>query len=56
MPRAGWGKPPDDQRLSDHVAMGVLTSTFPPWLVDEVVKATGRTQQRSRLLPARPAV
>ena len=56
MPRAGWVKPQDDQRLSDHVALGVLTSTFPPWLVDEVVEATGRTQQRSRLLPARLVV
>ncbi len=56
MPRAGWVKPQDDQRLSDHVALGVLTSTFPPWLVDEVVEATGRTEQRSRLLPARLVV
>ena len=36
--------------------MGVLTSTFPPWLVDEVVEATGRTEQRSRLLRARLVV
>ena len=43
----------DDQRLSDHVALGVLTRTFPPELVDAVVRETGREQQRSRLLPAR---
>ena len=46
-------KPQDDQRLSDHVALGVLTRTFPPALVDAVVRETGREEQRSRLLPAR---
>lgn len=56
MPRAGWIKPTDDQRLSDHVALGVLTRTFPPELVDSVVADTGREQQRSRLLPARLVV
>src|SRR5680860_1285571 len=56
MPRAGWVKPQDDQRLSDHVALGLLTRTFPPQLVDAVVAAAGREQQRSRLLPARLVV
>lgn len=56
MPRAGWVKPQDDQRLSDHVALGVLTRTFPPELVDEVVRETGRQQQRHRLLPSRLVV
>jgi hypothetical protein len=40
-------------RLADQVALGVLTRTFPPELVDEVVAATGRVEQRHRLLPAR---
>jgi hypothetical protein len=53
MPRAGWVKPQNDQRLSDHVALGVLTRTFPPGMVDEVLADTGRAEQRSRLLPAR---
>jgi hypothetical protein len=53
MPRAGWVKPQDDQRLSDHVALGVLTRAFPAELVDEVLAATDRAEQRSRLLPAR---
>jgi hypothetical protein len=53
MPRAGWVKPRDDQRLSDYVALGVLTRTFPPDLVDEILAETGRVEQRSRLLPAR---
>jgi hypothetical protein len=49
-------KPQDDQRLSDHVALGVLTRTFPPELVDEVVRATGHEQRRHRLLPSRLVV
>lgn len=43
-------------RLSDRVAIGVLTTAFPPALVDEVLAETGRVQQRSRLLPARLVV
>lgn len=49
-------KPADDQRLSDHVAVGVLTRTFPPSLVDEVVAAVGKAERRQRLLPARLVV
>lgn len=47
---------PLGERLSDKVALGVLTATFPPGLVDEVVDATGRREQRNRLLPARLTV
>jgi len=43
---------PSGQRLSDRVALGVLTATFPRDLVDEVIEATGRREQRNRLLPA----
>ena len=53
MPRAGWVKPETDRRLSDLVSVGVLTRVFPPGLVDEVVAAAGRTEQRHRSLPAR---
>lgn len=56
MPRAGQLKPPTGERLSDRIAIGLLTSTFPPELVDRMVAATGRTEQRSRLLPARVVV
>jgi hypothetical protein len=56
VPRAGWVKPSDDQHLSDHVALGVLTRTFSPKLVDDVLAATGRQHQRQRLLPARLVV
>lgn len=53
MPRAGWVKPESDRRLSDLVSVGVLTRVFPPDLVDEVIAAAGRTEQRHRSLPAR---
>lgn len=53
MPRAGWVKPASDQRLSDHISIGVLTRTYPPELVDRVIEAAGRAERRHRLLPAR---
>src|SRR3954447_20655978 len=53
MPRAGWRKPESDRRLSDLVSVGVLTRVFPPELVDEVIAEVGRTERRSRSLPAR---
>ena len=42
--------------MTDRVAVGVLTRSFPPGVVDEVVAGQGRTEQRSRLLPARLVV
>ena len=56
MPRAGQVKPLAGERLPDRIAIGLLTATFPPELVDRVVAETGRVQQRSRLLPARVVV
>jgi Insertion element 4 transposase N-terminal len=56
MPRVGQVKPVDDERLTDRIAVGVLTSMFPPALVDEVLEATGRVEKRHRLLPARVMV
>ncbi len=56
MPRSGWVKPESDQRLSDHISIGVLTRVFPPELVDRVVVEAGRVEQRHRLLPARVVV
>jgi Insertion element 4 transposase N-terminal/Transposase DDE domain len=56
VPRAGWVKPETDQRLSDHISIGVLTRVFPPELVDRVVAQAGRGEQRQRLLPARVVV
>ena len=42
-----------ERRLSDLVSVGVLTRTFPPEVVDEVIAEAGRTEQRHRALPAR---
>jgi hypothetical protein len=56
MPGAGQTKPPVVPRLPDRIAIGVLTRTFPPELVDRVIAKTGRAEQRQRLLPARVVV
>ena len=42
--------------MSDRIAIGVLTRTVPPELVDEVVAATDTGEVRKRLLPARVVV
>ncbi|MGD3113056.1 IS4 family transposase [Streptomyces sp. YGL11-2] len=55
MPRPGQVKS-SGERLSDRIALGVLTRVFPPELVDEVIAECGRGEQRSRLLPARVVV
>lgn len=44
------------RRFTDGVSIGVLTRIFHRDLVDEVLVATGRLEQRSRLLPARVVV
>lgn len=56
MPRAGQGKVTPADRLSDRIAVGLLVRAFPPKLVDRVIADCGRTEQRSRLLPARLVV
>ena len=56
MPRAGWVKPQSDQRLSDHISVGVLTRVFPPDVVDRAIRDAGRGEVRHRLLPARVVV
>jgi hypothetical protein len=43
-------------RLADQVALGVLTRTYPPGLVDRVLASCDRVEQRQRLLPARLVV
>jgi hypothetical protein len=43
-------------RLPDRVAIGVLTRTFPPELVDEVIDEAKAREQRRRSLPARLTV
>ncbi|MGY3684987.1 IS4 family transposase [Streptomyces sp. TE33382] len=56
MPRPGQVKPTTDERLSDRIAIGLLTRTFPPELVDRVVEESGKSGQRQRLLPPRVVV
>jgi hypothetical protein len=43
-------------RLPDLIGIGVLTSVFPPELVDRVVDEAGVREQRARTLPARVVV
>jgi hypothetical protein len=47
---------PSPPPITDRIALGALTRTFPPELVDRVVAQTGRAEQRRRLLPARVVV
>jgi hypothetical protein len=47
---------PSPPPITDRIALGALTRTFPPELVDQVVQQTGRAEQRRRLLPARVVV
>ena len=56
MPRAGQRRPPTGERLSDRIAIGVLTRTYPAELVDQVVAESGAQERRQRLLPARVVV
>jgi hypothetical protein len=53
MPRTGWRKAESDRRLPDLVSVGLLMKVFPAEVVDAVISACGRTEQRRRSLPAR---
>ncbi|MBP2402654.1 IS4 family transposase [Streptomyces syringium] len=44
------------ERVPELAGLGLLTWVYPPGLVDRVVAACGRTEQRRRLLPARLTV
>jgi Insertion element 4 transposase N-terminal len=56
MPGVERALPACPPRLSDWVAIGVLTRSYPPALVDRVLAECGRVEQRHRLLPARLVV
>jgi hypothetical protein len=47
---------PSGARISDHVTLGVLTTTVPSALIDTVLADTGRQSRRQRQLPARLVV
>ncbi len=53
MTRKGWVKPQRKQRLTDHIALGVLTATYLPSVIDSIILALDKQEQRHRLLPAR---
>ena len=53
MPRIAQVKVSNGERLTDRIAIGVLTSIYPPGLIDDVLKRAGKVQQRDRLLGAR---
>ncbi|WP_369192344.1 transposase domain-containing protein [Streptomyces sp. R08] len=44
------------ERFADRLALELLVQTFPPQMVDAAVAASGRSEQRVRLLPARTVV
>jgi hypothetical protein len=56
MPGVQQATPGCRPRLSDRVAIGVLTRSYPPALVDRVLAECGRVERRHRLLPARLVV
>jgi Insertion element 4 transposase N-terminal len=43
-------------RLTDHVTLGVLSSVIHRDVVDDVIRETGKREERSRLLPAHVVV
>ena len=47
---------PSGTRISDHVTLGVLTTTVPGKMIDAVLADTGRQSRRQRRLPARLVV
>lgn len=49
-------EPPSPPPITDRIALGALTSTFPPELLDRVIEQTSRAERRRRLLPARVVV
>jgi Insertion element 4 transposase N-terminal len=46
------GSTPVSGRLTDHVAIGVLTGLIHRDIVDDVIRESGKREKRSRLLPA----
>jgi hypothetical protein len=50
--RAGQQARDEDGGLEDRISVGVLARAFPRELVDEVIDAAGRREQRRRVLPA----
>lgn len=47
---------PQSGRLTDHVALGVLSSVIHRDIIDDVIRESGKREVRSRLLPAHVVV
>ena len=47
---------PESGRLTDHVTLGVLSSVIHRDVIDDVIRETGKREERSRLLPAHVVV
>ena len=47
---------PGGSRITDHISLGVLATTFPRTIVDKVLEATGKTSIRHREIPAHVVV
>ena len=47
-----WVPTPASGRLTDHLAIGVLTGLIHRDIVDDVIRECGKREKRSRLLPA----
>jgi hypothetical protein len=47
---------PEFGRLTDHVTLGVLSSVIHRDVIDDVIRETGKREERSRLLPAHVVV
>ncbi|GAA2030003.1 hypothetical protein GCM10009839_32030 [Catenulispora yoronensis] len=56
MDDSGSEDPSGSGEMAERLAIGLITWAFPAGHVDLVLAATGRTQQRKRLLPARVVV
>lgn len=56
MARVGGVKERDGERLTDRISVGVLAKVLPADAIDAAIAATGRKEQRVRLLPARVMV
>jgi transposase IS4-like protein len=47
---------PESGRLTDHVALGVLSSVIHRDVIDDAIRETGKREERSGLLPAHVVV
>lgn len=43
---------PKGARITDHISLGVVAKTFPPRVIERILRDTGRASRRRRQLPA----